>query len=96
MSEICTVAVGNLVEGSPYDDDGEDVRLDIVRGEGGMCEGWRRCTPERLYLFLRLNKLLKRELWWKKIVDEQWKDGGRKGVITAHLLASLIPILEVS
>ena len=88
--------MGNLVEGSPCDDDGEDVRLEIVRSEGGICEGWRGCTPERLYLFLRLNKLLKGEQWWKKIVDEKWKDGGREGVITPHSLPSLIPVLEVS
>ena len=95
MSEICTVAVGNLVKGCRCHDDGEDVRLEIVRGEGGMCEGWRGCTPERLYLFLRLNELLKGELWWKKIAEEKWKEGG-EGVISADSFASLIPILEVS
>lgn len=92
MSEVCAVAMGNLVEGGCHRGDSEDVKLGILR-EGGVCEGWGGCTPERLYLFLRMKKLFGEELWWRELTKKKW-NGGRS-LFSDKNLSSLIPILEV-
>ena len=59
LSEVCAVAIGNLVEictGEEWGERGEEVRREVVTMEG-VEEGWERCTPERLYLLLSVSKL---------------------------------------
>ena len=95
MSEICSVAMANLVERTRrHGDDYEDVTSEVAR-EGGVGEGWDGCTPERLYLFLRLVKMLNGEAWWERLMQEKW-NVGTKNVICDNRLGILIPILEVS
>ena len=97
MSEMCAVAIGNLIEnthfhGNSNHDDGEDVRLEVAR-EGGVGEGWLGCTPERLYLLLRLDKLLCEEPWWAEIIRDKWSN--EDDIITISRLGSIASILEV-
>ena len=91
MSEMCAVAIGNLVENARCL--GDDVRLEIAR-ESGVGEGWAGCTPEQLYLVLRLDKILHDLPSWAELVNEKWSDGDG-GIITSSRLPSLTAILEV-
>lgn len=92
LSEVCAVAMGNLLESSCYGDD-EDARLGVVR-ECGLSEGWGEgCTPERLYLYLRLRSSMGRELWWKQLA-KKWQ-GRENDLFSTSNLGSLIAILEV-
>ena len=92
LSEVCAVAMGNLVESGCYDN-GEDVRLGVVR-ECGLSEGWGKgCTPERLYLYLRLRESMGGESWWKQLA-KKWHER-ENDVFSTTNLSSLIAILEV-
>ena len=93
MVEVCTVAMANLVERVCCHDDGEDVRLGIVR-EGGVCEGWEGCTPERLYMYLRVGKGLNGVVWWEQLARRKWKRR-TKNAIRAENLNDLVCVLEV-
>ena len=93
MSEMCTVAIGNLMENVHCHGNADDVILEIVR-EVGVSEGWVECTPERLYLFLRMDKLLVGVNWWVELTNEKWNNE-TENVIGADRLNSIVPILEV-
>lgn len=97
MSEMCAVAIGDLVENSHFrGNKGSEVRLEIVR-ESGVEEGWAGCTPERLYLVLRLDKLLRSESWWAELIRDNWvsQDSETGSIITGSRLDSIASILEV-
>ena len=96
MSEMCAVAIGDLVENSHFrGNKGSEVRLEMVR-EGGVEEGWVGCTPERLYLVLRLDKLLQSESWWAELIRDNWVSHSETGsIITSTRLDSIASILEV-
>ena len=96
MSEMCAVAIGNLVENARFHSNGGgDLRLEVVReGWGGVGEGWLGCTPERLYLVLRLDKILRGESWWAELIRSKWSDADYD-IITSSQLDSVASILEV-
>ncbi|CAI8031340.1 rDNA transcriptional regulator pol5 [Geodia barretti] len=97
MSEMCAVAIGNLVENARFHSNGGgDLRLEVVReGWGGVGEGWLGCTPERLYLVLRLDKILRGESWWAELIRSKWSDADYD-IITSSQLDSVASILEAS
>ena len=96
MSEMCAVAIGNLVENARFHSNGGgDLRLEVVReGWGGVGEGWLGCTPERLYLVLRLDKIFRGESWWAELIRSKWSDADYD-IITSSQLDSVASILEV-
>ena len=97
MSEMCAVAIGDLAENvHRRGDDPGGVAREIVR-ECGMREGWVRCTPERLYLFLRLREVFSNEPWWAELANK-WRHGDddeSTNAFTSGCLDSLVTIAEV-
>ena len=56
LSEVCAVAIGNLVEVCQHREWEEEVVREVVRG--GVGEGWSECDSTRLYLLLRMPPVL--------------------------------------
>ena len=88
---MCTVAVGNLAE--DCHSDGEGVMEEIVKA-AGMGEGWEQCSPERLYLLLKMRAVSGEASWWKQLVREGWS-AGKKRLFSVNNLTSLVEVLEV-
>ena len=94
MSEMCAVAIGNLVvQSCCHGDNGDEVTQEIVR-EGGVEDGWVGCTPERLYLLLSFRKIFGDKKWWAELFVERW-GGGDCDVFTSDQLDLVGRVAEV-